>query len=318
MARQRVPRGRFRVESLLTAELPSFRGGRGGGRMHQLPVRRRKHQVEPREAIAADLRISGTGGLFLFDVAEPGRVPGTGIGRTYVEGDDWAVLVTNEEDRQRRLLTRRITSFRRVGDLYRRDQEVHRQRLLDRAELAAQLRSIGFRVRILRGYGTLRFGQRARRPVRLASRRASRIRDRERRDGHDLGSRSALKERAASGLARTSHLGYKVRPSHVTEPRRMGFFGALSQGWRWRRIGQRWAHGPGRWYDFPKARACALMPQGDDRRVLERRLFSPPHGGNETDDRLSSGCSWLRRSLDVKCRPGGPRRFGSGTIAHEI
>ena len=26
-------------------------------------------------------------------------MPGTGPSRTYVEGDDWAVLVTNEEDR---------------------------------------------------------------------------------------------------------------------------------------------------------------------------------------------------------------------------
>ena len=69
------------------------------------------------------------------------------------------MLVTNEEDRQRQLLTRHITSFRRVGDLYRRDQEVHRQRLLDRKDLSTQLRDIGFRVHILHGYGTLRFGR---------------------------------------------------------------------------------------------------------------------------------------------------------------
>ena len=69
------------------------------------------------------------------------------------------MLVTTEEDRQRQRLTRRITSFRRMGDLYRRDHEVHRQRLLKRADLAAQLRGFGFRVRILRGYGTLRFGR---------------------------------------------------------------------------------------------------------------------------------------------------------------
>ena len=98
------------------------------------------------------------GGVFLLDFAEPGRVP-NGIARSYFEGDDWAVLVTNREDRQRRQLTRHITSFRRIGELYRRDHEVHRQRLLIRAELAAQLRGLGFRVRILRGYGTLRFGR---------------------------------------------------------------------------------------------------------------------------------------------------------------
>ena len=159
MARRRVPPGRFRVESLLTAEFPrsaavaavgeciNYLFDTGNTRSSLAKLLRRIH-----ESLVP-------GGLLLFDVAEPGRVPGTGTVRSYFEGEDWAVLVTNEEDRQRRLLTRRITSFRRVGDLYRRDQEVHRQRLLDRAELAAQLRAIGFRVRILGGYGTLRFGR---------------------------------------------------------------------------------------------------------------------------------------------------------------
>jgi hypothetical protein len=97
-------------------------------------------------------------GLFIFDVAEPGRVSGPGPYRTYMEGRDWAVLVTNEEDQRHRFLTRTITSFRQYGELYRRDQEIHRQRLIARAEVARQLRSIGFKVRTLHGYGKLRFG----------------------------------------------------------------------------------------------------------------------------------------------------------------
>ena len=159
IARQRVPRGEFRVESLLKAKLP------------------------PSVAIAAvgevinylfDANILGSGltkllrrihdslqsgGVFLCDVAEPGRVPGTGPLRTFVEGNDWAVLVNSREDRKRRFLARTITTFRQVGDLCRRDQEAHCQRLLPQLELAAQLRSIGFRVRVLRGYGRLRFGR---------------------------------------------------------------------------------------------------------------------------------------------------------------
>ena len=67
-------------------------------------------------------------GLLLFDVAEPGRVPGGGPIRFFVDQPDWAVLVVSEEDPTSRLLTRRITTFRRIGDLYRRDQEIHRQR----------------------------------------------------------------------------------------------------------------------------------------------------------------------------------------------
>jgi hypothetical protein len=68
------------------------------------------------------------------------------------------VLVTVEEDRRSGILTRRIVSFRRTsGDLYRRDQEIHRQRLIRGSELTGQLRKIGFRVRTMRGYGSWRF-----------------------------------------------------------------------------------------------------------------------------------------------------------------
>src|SRR5213083_2321791 len=56
-----------------------------------------------------------------------GREPGPGPQRSYREGDDWVVLVAAQEDHK--LLTRRITIFRRVGELYRRDYEVHRLRL---------------------------------------------------------------------------------------------------------------------------------------------------------------------------------------------
>jgi hypothetical protein len=98
-------------------------------------------------------------GVFLCDVAEPGRVPGKSPVRTYFEGNDWAVLVSLDEDRKRKFLARTITTFRQIGELYRRDQEVHCQRLLLGTELAEQLRSIGFRVRVLPGYGRLRFRQ---------------------------------------------------------------------------------------------------------------------------------------------------------------
>src|SRR5262249_22802967 len=97
------------------------------------------------------------GGLLLFDVAGPGRVPGRTPRQAFAEGDDWTGLVTIEEDARSRILTPSITTFRRVGDLYRRDREVHRQRLIPPAEVAQELRTIGYRVRVLRGYGSKRF-----------------------------------------------------------------------------------------------------------------------------------------------------------------
>src|SRR5262249_40101028 len=95
------------------------------------------------------------GGLFIFDVAEPGR--GAGSPTKYVEDKDWGVVSQAEEDRKTRRLTRRITSYRQVGELFRRDHETHQLQLYKISELGAELRKLGFRVRLLRGYGKQRF-----------------------------------------------------------------------------------------------------------------------------------------------------------------
>jgi len=95
------------------------------------------------------------GGLFLFDVAGPGRVPKR-TQTLFKETEDWAVGVHLEEDGQR--LIRRISSFRKVGDVYRRDFEEHRQRLYRPAEMMRLLRDAGFSVRRLSAYGKQRFG----------------------------------------------------------------------------------------------------------------------------------------------------------------
>jgi enterochelin esterase-like enzyme len=96
------------------------------------------------------------GGLLLFDVAEPGRVPdSSGLQRTHTEGEDWTVLMSAQEEHENRLLTRRITTFRKVGELYRRDEEIHRLRLVARSELLEALGDLGFEVAILESYGQL-------------------------------------------------------------------------------------------------------------------------------------------------------------------
>jgi SAM-dependent methyltransferase len=153
LARQRVPGGRFRRGSLLTAELAPCVAVTAVGECvnYQFDPANTKQGLE--KLFRRIYQALGPGGLLVFDVAEPGRVPGSGLQRTFREGEGWAVLVIAEEDRRRGLLTRRITSFRKVGETYRRDHEVHRLRLFRRSEVAGQLRRIGFRVRVLSGYG---------------------------------------------------------------------------------------------------------------------------------------------------------------------
>ena len=61
------------------------------------------------------------------------------------------VLVEKEEDQN--TLTRRITTFRKTGEHYRRSDEVHRQRLYRAPDIARELRQVGFWVRTMRSYG---------------------------------------------------------------------------------------------------------------------------------------------------------------------
>jgi hypothetical protein len=96
-------------------------------------------------------------GIFLFDVAAPGRLRGGSPQRHWREGEDWAVLVEATEEIGIGRLTRSITTFRKTGENWRRDHETHSLRLHTRRDLEARLRAVGFRVRALAGYGRFRF-----------------------------------------------------------------------------------------------------------------------------------------------------------------
>jgi hypothetical protein len=91
-------------------------------------------------------------GVLLFDAAGPGRVAGDEALKTHVDGGDWALLMNAVEDREMRRVTRCITSFRRVGELFRRDDECHELDLLPPEELLADLEAAGFTTQLLDDY----------------------------------------------------------------------------------------------------------------------------------------------------------------------
>jgi SAM-dependent methyltransferase len=157
IACKRVPDGEFRQESLLAAKLPPCVAVTAIGECFNYLFDCRNTKRRLFGLIHRIYQALLPGGLLVFDLAGPGRVIGHGTQKIHREGIDWAVLVEVDENRQRMLATRRITSFRRSGKLYRRNEEVHRLRLYTRSEVARQLRSCGFRVRGLHGYGPMRF-----------------------------------------------------------------------------------------------------------------------------------------------------------------
>jgi SAM-dependent methyltransferase len=150
-ARREAPGARFKHGSFLDEPLPECVAVLAVGEVLAYttrsldPLFRRVHRA---------LR---PGGLFVLDLPGPGRVPGGGPARSWAEGADWAVLIATEEDPRRRLLTRRMTTFRRTGRGWRRGRETHVQRVHPPTEIATRLRRAGFRVRLRRGYGGQRF-----------------------------------------------------------------------------------------------------------------------------------------------------------------
>ena len=160
LARRQAPGATFRVASLHRASLPTCAAvtclGEGVGYLFD-----RGRGRDPLRALFA--RVSAAlhpGGIFVFDVIEPAARGSGATSRGWREGEGWAVLYESEEDARGRLLTRRITTFRRAGRSYRRVDEIHRLRLLPRGVVLRALRAAGFRARAVHRYGSHRLAPR--------------------------------------------------------------------------------------------------------------------------------------------------------------
>lgn len=153
IARERAPEAGFRVGSLFDADLPPCAAVTAIGEVLNYLF----DPTNEREGLGRLFRrVYGAlepGGVFVFDARGPGQVPPGTTAKGFRVGEDWAVLSEREEDAETATLTRRIVSFRRVGDLYRRDDETHLVRLYGPRELSAELERAGFRTRTMRSYG---------------------------------------------------------------------------------------------------------------------------------------------------------------------
>jgi SAM-dependent methyltransferase len=151
LARERAPDATFAVGSFVDAELPRCDAVLAVSEVLGYALDPR-YGEQTLDAVFA--RVAGAlrrGGLFLFDLAGPGRMPRGG--RASVRfGDGWAVLAESRPRRER--LHRRIVAFRDGGDgRARRTVEHHRLLLYEPAAVLGRLYAAGFTARALRdGY----------------------------------------------------------------------------------------------------------------------------------------------------------------------
>jgi SAM-dependent methyltransferase len=147
IARSRAPRARFVCTSLHDVELPPCVAVVAMGEILSYAGVSDSLLERVRSALAP-------GGLFLFDVATPGRGD-DGPARAWFEGDGWVVCVEAAEDADARRLTREIVAFVERDGQWRRSDEVHSLHLYDPDYLVASVTAAGFEdARVLdEGYG---------------------------------------------------------------------------------------------------------------------------------------------------------------------
>ena len=151
IARKRVPEAEFRIESLFKAEIPPCRAVTSISECFNYLFDSDNDTRTLAKLFRRIYKALAPGGVFVFDIGEPGQVEQGVTAKGFTEGKDWIVMVEKHEEKK--ILTRRIISLRKVGNRYRRDDELHRQRLYKSTEVAKELRLVGFRVRTIRSYG---------------------------------------------------------------------------------------------------------------------------------------------------------------------
>jgi SAM-dependent methyltransferase len=153
IARTRVPDAEFRVESLFKTQIPSCNAVISVGECFNYLFDTDNNCQILGQLFERIYKALTSGSVLVFDIAEPGQVAPGSVTKSFTEGKDWIVLVEKEEDRERSILTRRIITLRRVGEHYRRDDEIHHLRLYEATDVAAQLHQAGFQVEIMHQYG---------------------------------------------------------------------------------------------------------------------------------------------------------------------
>jgi SAM-dependent methyltransferase len=154
IARERAPEARFRRESLFAARLPQAVAVTAIGEC--LNYRSDENAPSPRlnRFFRRVHRALLPGGLFLFDIAGWDRAPRFGRREATLEGTGWSVTAVTEIGPKRGMLTRTITTVRKIGKTPRKTVERHRVQLVDPLKVTEWLRDAGFEVRSLRRYET--------------------------------------------------------------------------------------------------------------------------------------------------------------------
>ena len=154
LARRNAPQATFRRESLLDAELPPTVAVTAIGEALNYATDERAGDAALTAVVGRARASLEPDGIFLFDVATPGRYGPDGVANRLHDQDTWTLFMHAVESDDGRRLDRFVTIFRRSGTgAYERTDEHHVLRLYEPAMLVTTLEAAGFAVAVLENYG---------------------------------------------------------------------------------------------------------------------------------------------------------------------
>jgi SAM-dependent methyltransferase len=153
IARTRVPSAEFRVESFFKTDIPSCNAVISIGECLNYLFDSDDNCQMLIQLFERIYKALVPGGIFIFDIAEPGQVIEGHKVKSFTEGKDWIVLVEKEENQEKLVLSRRIVTLRKTEEYYRRDDELHYLQLYKAKDITKKLSQIGFNVWSMSSYG---------------------------------------------------------------------------------------------------------------------------------------------------------------------
>lgn len=155
IARRHVPEATFHVGSYVDFPIPPCQCVTAIGEVFNYLFDTGNSLTTLRRVCENIFKVLTPHGVLIFDVAGPERC--RNLQKSFDEGRDWACLVELMRDEAAQQLSRRIVTFRQVGDVYRRHEEIHRQQLYEPAMIVDVLETLGYQVETLTSYGHSEF-----------------------------------------------------------------------------------------------------------------------------------------------------------------
>ena len=153
LAKKNVPKVKFIVGSFHEIEIPKCVAVLAIGEVFNYNFDEKTNYKSLKKVFQRIYNSLEKDGMFMIDFLEENQIKGNKTIKTFVEGKHWVVLTEKKENKSKKELERRIITFYKNKNGYKRNEEVHKIKLFRTVKIIRILQNIGFDTKFYRSYG---------------------------------------------------------------------------------------------------------------------------------------------------------------------